>query len=32
LELNYNYTHNQSNSPFYDYAQHLLGAGVVWSY
>ncbi|MDR1777649.1 MAG: surface lipoprotein assembly modifier [Desulfovibrio sp.] len=32
LELAYQYTSNDSASPLYDYTQHLVTAGVSWSF
>ena len=32
LELNYQYTHNASESPLYEYDQHLITTGVTWSF
>lgn len=31
-ELMYQYTNNDSNSPLYDYDQHLVTTGVVWKF
>lgn len=31
-ELLYQYTNNDSNSPLYDYDQHLVTAGVAWKF
>jgi opacity protein-like surface antigen len=32
LELSYQYSRNHSSSELYDYRQHMVGAGVVWSF
>ena len=31
-ELMYQYTNNDSNSPLYDYDQHLITTGLVWKF
>jgi hypothetical protein len=32
LEFNYSYNRDNSNSPLYDYAQHVVGLGMSWGF
>jgi hypothetical protein len=32
IELNYSYNRADSNSPFYDYSQHVVGLGMSWGF
>jgi hypothetical protein len=32
IEFNYSYNRDNSNSAFYDYAQHVVGLGMSWGF
>jgi hypothetical protein len=32
IELNYSYNNSNSNSPLYDYVQHVVGLGLAWGF